>query len=291
MRIEKILSAVDLGPDTERALAYALWLAQKTGDGAGSIAMLYVMDYALTPPAYLIPYMEEERIRSGEELRKWSEKLKGFGIKAEHKIASGRLVETFNAEINELGSDILVLGHKSHLIRPSSSERMIKSLQSPMLIVRGKKSEDASLNNVNIKRILCAVDFSDSSKKALECAAMLSEKSTAELIAVHCISSLKMEQIFQKCKNMSENEKNRCVEETTKDMEGQMTAFLRGYDIKEKIVKTGVPYEMINDAAEQRDADLIVMGARGLSYIKGVILGSVSESVIKSSPCPVMIVH
>ncbi|MCK7503018.1 MAG: universal stress protein [Desulfobacterales bacterium] len=40
-----------------------------------------------------------------------------------------------------------------------------------------------------------------------------------------------------------------------------------------------------------KDTDLIVMGARGLSYIGGILLGSVSEAVLKSSPCPVVIVR
>ncbi|NTU42880.1 MAG: universal stress protein, partial [Nitrospirales bacterium] len=59
----------------------------------------------------------------------------------------------------------------------------------------------------------------------------------------------------------------------------------------EVIIKEGVPHEIILAEASAWSADLIVMGARGLSYMQGVILGSVSESVVKSSPCPVMIIH
>jgi nucleotide-binding universal stress UspA family protein len=39
------------------------------------------------------------------------------------------------------------------------------------------------------------------------------------------------------------------------------------------------------------DIDLIVMGARGSTFLSGIHLGGVSESVIRSSSCPVFIVR
>lgn len=43
--------------------------------------------------------------------------------------------------------------------------------------------------------------------------------------------------------------------------------------------------------AEQHDSDLIVVGARGLGALKRLVLGSVSESVLRHATCPVLIVH
>ncbi|WP_333656520.1 universal stress protein [Dissulfurispira sp.] len=93
------------------------------------------------PPAYLVPYIEEEKRLNEEGLRKWAEKLNSLGIKTGHAIAVGRLVETFNTAIKEMNTDMLVLGHRSHMVRPSSSERMIKSLDIPMLVVRGESQK------------------------------------------------------------------------------------------------------------------------------------------------------
>lgn len=290
LTIDKILAAIDLGPDTEKILAYAEWLA-KTRGGDTQIDILYVIDYALTPPAYLVPYVEKEKRLDEENLRKWADKLNELGIKAMHAIAVGRLVETFNTAIKEMDTDMLVLGHKSHIVRPSSSERMIKSLNIPMLVVRGKKSEGARIGGVGIKRILCAVDFSEPSKRALKVAKSLSEKSSSELIVTHIISSLKVEKGFEKWKDMTEKDKSDYSSELIKNAEEEMCSFLQVCSEAGSVVRIGIPYATINDISMERDADLIVMGARGLSYTKGVILGSVSESVIKSSPCPVMIVR
>ncbi|MCL4536062.1 MAG: universal stress protein, partial [Nitrospirae bacterium] len=100
-----------------------------------------------------------------------------------------------------------------------------------------------------------------------------------------------MEKGFEKLKGMSEKDKSDYKNGLIKDAEEKMCSFLNICGGAESVVRIGIPYTTINEIATEKEADLIVMGARGLSYTKGVILGSVSESIIKSSPCPVMIVR
>jgi nucleotide-binding universal stress UspA family protein len=56
------------------------------------------------------------------------------------------------------------------------------------------------------------------------------------------------------------------------------TLLLDG-DIVEQIVKT----------SKKRNIDLIVIGARGVSKIKGLLIGSVSDGVIRNAACPVLV--
>ena len=51
------------------------------------------------------------------------------------------------------------------------------------------------------------------------------------------------------------------------------------------------PSEAIIMTANKIGADLIVMGTRGLSGFKHVMLGSVAERTVRLAPCPVMTVH
>jgi len=53
----------------------------------------------------------------------------------------------------------------------------------------------------------------------------------------------------------------------------------------------GSEAEAILKAAENRQADLIVMGTRGFGAVKGMLVGSVSRKVIHLAACPVMVVH
>ena len=57
------------------------------------------------------------------------------------------------------------------------------------------------------------------------------------------------------------------------------------------LVDKGIPAKRIVALSEDRDIDLIVIGARGLGFIKGMLIGSVTDAVLKSSPCPVLVVH
>ena len=43
--------------------------------------------------------------------------------------------------------------------------------------------------------------------------------------------------------------------------------------------------------AEELEADLIVVGRRGRSTIARAVMGSVSRSVVRHAPCPVVVVH
>lgn len=72
------------------------------------------------------------------------------------------------------------------------------------------------------------------------------------------------------------------------------------YDLKAKLdnslsinisVQIGEPVDIIVDTAKENDFNLIVMGSRGQSTLKNILLGSVSQYVLKHAPCPVLIVH
>ena len=59
----------------------------------------------------------------------------------------------------------------------------------------------------------------------------------------------------------------------------------------ERIPTTGHPFEEIVSYAKSRACDLIVMGSRGLSPLQEMMLGSVSDRVLRYAPCAVTIVR
>ena len=71
---------------------------------------------------------------------------------------------------------------------------------------------------------------------------------------------------------------------------GRAVATLRErFGTIETRVVTGDPRERIVDVAGEWDADLIVVGARGLSAVASALLGSVSLAVVRHAPCPVLV--
>jgi len=281
MEIKKILTGLDLGPSSEQIIAYAAHIASVT---RASLNLLSVVDYIVTPPVYLEPYLDEEKKSALEKLESYVERLSQQDITAVAGVAIGRLQEAFDNAMKKTKADLLVLGFASHILRRSSSEKIIKSLQVPMLVVRGEKAEKAQIGSVNIRKILCPVDFSERSKEAFMTAVDMMKIFSASLEIISVVPSYESKKQL-KNKDIKANMKL-IVEETTNKL--NELSILK--DI-ERTVLRGNPYEMISSHAKEKDVDLTIMGARGLGLLKGMLIGSVTDAVLKSSPCPVMVIH
>ena len=61
--------------------------------------------------------------------------------------------------------------------------------------------------------------------------------------------------------------------------------------MEEVIVKIGNPVEEILQEVDQKDYDMIIMGAHGHGAIAGAVLGSVSRRVLRRSQTPVLLVR
>ena len=59
----------------------------------------------------------------------------------------------------------------------------------------------------------------------------------------------------------------------------------------EEVTREGYPATVIEEEAVRQEADLIVIGTRGLSGIKHLLLGSIAERVVQKAPCPVLTVR
>lgn len=57
------------------------------------------------------------------------------------------------------------------------------------------------------------------------------------------------------------------------------------------VVREGIPHRVITDVANEEDASMVVMGTHGRTGLGHVLLGSVTERVIRSSPVPVLTVR
>ncbi len=57
------------------------------------------------------------------------------------------------------------------------------------------------------------------------------------------------------------------------------------------VFRVGVPHEEIAAVAEEEGADLVVMTTHGRKGLSHLLLGSVTEKVIRTAPCPVLVVR
>ncbi len=280
---------MDLGADTERVLSYAAYVGART---KATVRLLYVIDYLLTPPSYLTAYIEEEKRRDEAELAGWKTRLARVGVSAEYEIVLGRLHESFSKVIGETSPELLVLGYKSHVLRPSSSERLIRSLKVPMLVVRGRAAEGSALGSVKIRDILCPVDFSDNAKRAVSAAQRYADLFGARIHIIHVIPSYLLKEKWAAWKKLGDVDRDRFDASVRAEAESRMEELLLAFGIREKgEIFHGNPPEAIASLALERNYDLVAIGARGVSMVESMPVGSTTDSILKTSPCPVLIVH
>lgn len=147
------------------------------------------------------------------------------------------------------------------------------------------------------EKILVPVDGSKHSNKALRYATMLAEKFHSKIILVHVYSSpigrtiepaMGASSITQTDMNAIQQQGKQILEHAKTEVEKAKKN--KTHILVETYLKQGDIVEQISSTAKKEKADIIVMGARGISKLKECLLGSTSDGVSRNALCPVMIV-
>lgn len=274
---DKILVAIDFKELTNTLLSYALWLCDVTN--CKKITLFHIMEYTLTPPAYLMPYITKEKRKIKEKLTEIAYKLTSFQKEIETKVVFGRLIDSIKEVVQDSRS-IVTIGFKTHISRPSTSERILKGLKTPTLILKNKEFEEISPSKIKIDKILCPVDFSQNSLRALQVAKELSKRCNAKLKTLHVVAEQKVKGIIEE-----PEEVKKYIEYLRQEAEDKFSEIDRAVEHE---VLSGNPAEEI--LKELSKYNLVVIGSKGRSYAEAVIIGSVAEAVIKNAKIPVLLI-
>jgi nucleotide-binding universal stress UspA family protein len=140
-----------------------------------------------------------------------------------------------------------------------------------------------------IHNILVPIDFSEHSEKALEFAVILAKGLGARLELLHCYP-INPGGISPYGIVLPENLDREMRDAASARMaEWRETAVDAGLDV-DVTLTPAFPSESISAIAEEHGSDLIVMGTRGLTGLRHVLLGSVAERTLRIAPCPVVTV-
>ncbi|MCK5433152.1 MAG: universal stress protein [Gammaproteobacteria bacterium] len=140
------------------------------------------------------------------------------------------------------------------------------------------------------RRLLCPVDFSDISKNAFQIAIDLAVLFKADLHVMHVFqmpASAIPEGIYDIPDDMEDKVKSHFSK--------KLDEFIKNHPTPEINITTGsyagFPHVEIIKYANEANADMIVMGTHGRTGLSHVLLGSVTERVIRTSDIPVLTVR
>jgi universal stress protein A len=167
------------------------------------------------------------------------------------------------------------------------TERVVRKSQRPVLSVPPHAASGRESPAV-VQRILCPVVFSEPSMKALQCAVSLAEGADARLTVVH-VADVLSAHAFSVYGRLD-------LPTLQADYERQLRHRLRefvpiaarAYCTIEELVRAGTAWQEIIAVAEERQAQMIVMGVTARTVPDTTVFGSTTEQVVRQAPCPVL---
>ncbi len=138
---------------------------------------------------------------------------------------------------------------------------------------------------LQIQTILHPTDFSPRSAEAFEIACSLARDYDARLIVLHVFVPPVVPSGPEAVPAASLEEEKQTAQEQIRQLQPPAANVPTEHQVKE-----GDPATVILQVAEQAGCDLIVMGTHGRTGLTRLLMGSVSERVVRNGPCPVLTV-
>ncbi len=279
--LEKILVATDFSHSSGHAMNVALFLS-KTFHSELNIIHVHGAD----------PLTESESKKLHEltvkELNKTIDDsdYKNLSL-SDPFIVSGNPSEQIIKYANKKDVNVIIIGSgekkdDDRFKLGITVERILRNSRKPVWIV--KKNSPS-----RIKRILCPVDFSDSSERALRNAVHLARHLKAELEIVHVIKYSPRLYLGRKEIKNVEKEKYKNLINIEFD---KLVKKLDFVDVEYKLrLLEGDPHIKILDHLKDQRFDLLVMGTVGKSGFEKILIGSVAEKVIREVPCSALMIR
>ena len=282
---KKILCPLDFSEPSRQAFQYAKAFAETF---ESELVLLHVSPNITEAYSALMPDFPTHTLQKEEDLvyqfndftHDWSGKFKKI-------IRAGTPYIEILDYAKEHQFDLVIQGARGHsnferLFLGSTGEKVARNSDWPVLSVYPKR------NGFQIKRILVPIDFSPLSYAVLPMVAAIAQKFTAEIHLLHVFemghqvdteTQVKEYQYFEKVKQKLA-ERWELPEEFQK-IETQKV-------IKHNVGPAG--YGIV-EFAQDWDVDLIVMATHSRTGLSKVLLGSVTEKVLRTAPYPVLSVR
>jgi nucleotide-binding universal stress UspA family protein len=297
LQLQKILFPTDFSRCAEQALAHAVFLAEKYD---AEIHVLHVVTLFEDQPSIISDEITEteETIRklediAGKQLNKVVDSQGSDNLKiitaTKREVSAAPAILEYASENN---IDLIVMGTHGrrglgHLLLGSAAEEVVRLAACPVFTIRELK-EPKPVMQVN--NILVPVDFSNYSKNALAYAVNIAQSYKAQLQVLHIIEET-MHPAFSISGKSSIFDLLPGIKDDSRKRAEKMLKEVISDDIKSNVyVKGGRAASDIINFAKENSTGLIVIATHGLTGLEHMLLGSVTEKVVRMAHCPVFTV-
>ena len=294
IEIRSILCPIDFSETSRHALEHALAIARWYDS---EIVALHVVDLPLLPPLPILsaavgdPVVVQEqdhRRRAEEALHAWLEPHRP-GVRADVLIGQGRPAAIVLDTARSRQSDLIVMGTHGlggfeRFMLGSVTEKVLRRATCPVMTVPPASQTAA---RVPYTRLVCPVDFSDSSTAALQFAFSMAKEADASLTILHVFEWPPDDDPLTQRFDVPAY--RRALEEEARGrLEALVPDEVKVWCRPSTKVAHGKPYREILQVAEGEGADLIVIGVHGRNALDLAVFGSTTNQVVRRASCPVL---
>ncbi|HQR17960.1 MAG TPA: universal stress protein [Gemmatimonadales bacterium] len=277
--------------DGSRLAEESLRAACTTARRAGAVLHMVLVHHPVAPStdsaAMATAFDELDRLaREGEEryLDDVANRMRAqHGVHVETAILDGPVAETLEAHVATVGAGMVVMtthgrGVVSRFWLGSVADHLLRHLEVPILLLR--HHEPAAVDSrMAFRRMLVPLDGSERAEAVLEPALALCPPPTGEFALVRIVGT---------------------DAEGTAQSRGTAAVYLdevadrlerRGCRVSTTVLVSASPAEAILEQARPEATDCIAMATRGASGVRRLVLGSVTDKVVRGADVPVLALH
>ncbi|QQM32849.1 universal stress protein (plasmid) [Martelella lutilitoris] len=279
--MKTIMVATDFSERSDRALRRATLLARQF---ESAILLVHVVDD--DQPRRIV---DAERDEATTLLRQMAATLSDVdGVTTETRVILASPFVGIAQAVKDVTPDLLVIGpHRRQVLRDvfvgTTAERTIRSVDCPVLIVNATPVG-------HYRHVLQTTDLSDSSRDALLRFQELGLADQSRTSLLHIFDAPALRLVFSH--SIPKDDQKHYLEEEQRDASLNLVRFLSsaGLGHPRQIVRyeaTPAPHEILKAAGEEQ-ADLIVMSTHGRSGLAKMLIGSVTEQVLRTAQIDVL---
>jgi nucleotide-binding universal stress UspA family protein len=293
MKVERAVVGIDFSSSSVDA---ASWVGRYFAPGA-ELVLVHVISIPEPPPIVRSRFARRDlligTVREGAEkrLREISISLSADRVWLE--VREGEPVECIVALAEDFSAELVVAGahgERAGLLEGlgSTADHLVRASTRPVLLVTHPR--------LTIPRhILVPLNKPEHASGALSWASVLSRRFGARVTAMHVVTggvasgALAALAVVSGTAPVDVSTPLAVAEGSDRWLEGAVAAGVPREQASSEVIP-GDPTSEILAAAKRLDADLIVMARRGTGNLRRAVLGSVVEGVLRSAPCPVLVV-
>lgn len=284
--LSNILVATDFSPASEAALGFALAIARRYESRIYVAHVILPNSYQLVPPEAVEPTYELVRRHAEEEMADLLVSGRLRSVVHEVLLEEGLLWPTLANMIHKHSVQLVIVGTHGRtgtrkLLLGSAAEEIFRVADCPVMTV-GPQVKTEPPQEVELKRILYATDFTAKGERAAAYALSLAQEHQAELTLLH---------VIENGDGVSSKNVAALRAMFLKRLEAIVPPQARSWCDPTCVVTVGNSADEILAVARERASDLIVLGVRRATGFAGHLPASRAYKVVCQAQCSVLTVR